>query len=1130
MKLKKELKLSNRTHKVYKILQDTTNNSELVNIGLTESQSCFSLPEKKGFLWKTKIPKGKYWFGIELIGQDTIKNGNTDAKSTLTKSHFRDCPISFIISNASRSSSGVFEVWGSKTNFTIFFDVSKLKDCPNELNEKRTFYLPFQLTIKNIINGQPQDQNQVQFEDYMIIEVDKYMPHLNFKFEPIRSNLVYSSVNPQYIKVGTLHVSHSADYSCAPIIENASFSMTSLMEGDDDKKTEHHDRIYISEEDMRVVEKRGLHFAPGETKSFDVVLDMKCANNPHNDKDIYKVMINYNDKTESCGEFQLDRNKTITSAKVTFEYRDSRRNNIQCDITEKNEVEVPLLLLNNTKQDVTYPMNICFTNTADAIDESRRNAAVLVWDVKLEVGEVEGGEINTNGEELKKLFGNSYNGPWALTPKNERIKSFTIEIKASQIKSITPSQEEDETFAVVPLKISYYVLEDKNGDQYTYERGKITIKSKNTSIQSKTIKIRLKKNPNPKWLCVDFGTSAVVALGGIKIDKYSLYNLNETKEKLLKNVYSNENDKPKIQIIDEESGCLISSVACFNPQNNAIYDNIEEDGNNYRDLPLWFSPSASDLHKDYLLPCLKTIIGYDVLPRIFNDSISSSFEYSIEQGRTTKLFEDDKPTPLRKVQKVTEIIYRQLFSYYLAKTKCNKLVLSVPNSFTPLNIEAVKKLARKVMPNIYPEYLRTISESDAVACYYIMHNEKFINNGELEEDTKEKIKKHEQVLVFDMGAGTLDITWFEKTEENGQTVVDIKGKLGVNKAGNYLDYKIGCILAKIFEKKLINKTESDKLKLFNNALLYELEKANENVAGNDLRIELKKYIIQLKKNLHENVNLPQLVLQGNKYPQINANEILQHNDKELNFKKVISEMTEEVLETFYNRYKDDGLDIDVVIFSGRSTILKEIRENVKQTIDKKHVNKKILYADICSDKLLYGIDFKYSDNSTKLKTIVAEGALAYVTLRNEKTFKLNNKPFYASFGLILHGDGLNKYKYIPLIDNSMSAKDNKIESDSVPIDPQSYGQIDLIQSYSDDPVEDYKQKKFDTISKLYTRYIEDNEYEFSVKLKMILNPEDEVSLEFSDAQGIIRMDAHDDFDNDSLRKSLWPVVFNINKE
>ena len=102
--------------------------------------------------------------------------------------------------------------------------------------------------------------------------------------------------------------------------------------------------------------------------------------------------------------------------------------------------------------------------------------------------------------------------------------------------------------------------------------------------------------------------------------------------------------------------------------------------------------------------------------------------------------------------------------------KVNKLILTYPNTYTPVHLNTLSTIAHKVFPNIRPGYLKFVGESDAVAAYYM-------NNWNDYHDNKEDIEKDETVLVYDMGAGTLDITVFNKRFVNKKYEIEILGKI-----------------------------------------------------------------------------------------------------------------------------------------------------------------------------------------------------------------------------------------------------------------------------------------------------------------------------------------------------------------
>ncbi len=119
-------------------------------------------------------------------------------------------------------------------------------------------------------------------------------------------------------------------------------------------------------------------------------------------------------------------------------------------------------------------------------------------------------------------------------------------------------------------------------------------------------------------------------------------------------------------------------------------------------------------------------------------------------------------------------VHQQLENEDSLTSVLNKIVLSYPNTFSPLHIKHIKEdVILQQFPEFDKNHIKFISESDAVAMYYA--------------GNKYDKAKPEYVLVYDMGAGTLDITYFYITRKDEKTNINIIGKSGKTTAGNYLD-------------------------------------------------------------------------------------------------------------------------------------------------------------------------------------------------------------------------------------------------------------------------------------------------------------------------------------------------------
>ena len=129
-----------------------------------------------------------------------------------------------------------------------------------------------------------------------------------------------------------------------------------------------------------------------------------------------------------------------------------------------------------------------------------------------------------------------------------------------------------------------------------------------------------------------------------------------------------------------------------------------------------------------------------------------------------------------RISSIFNEAYSALFKYFIfpeSKDKSiNKLVLTYPNTYTPAHLKVLERIALETFPKVRSGYLRFVSESDAVSAYYLQNWDSFNKGRNISDD--------ETVLVYDMGAGTLDITLFSKRlNKNGKIEVNILGKITI---------------------------------------------------------------------------------------------------------------------------------------------------------------------------------------------------------------------------------------------------------------------------------------------------------------------------------------------------------------
>lgn len=1153
MELKTDLNLIDRKFEVDLAHLAFKENLKTLHPEVLDTNGWLELPMGRGFLWfTTALPKGTFDFEIKLGETKLSLDGD---------------PIECEIHNSGRKSKGQFKVDGCRTDFKLFFNPSTIKDCPETIDVNRTYILPFRLVLNNINDS----DDCKEFEDYLEITIKAFKPSLILEFIPKEKEIVYSKDNNQKPQVGVLRVSHNAPFKCAPDISNESFHIQCIIKepGNQENPIVHEDLLRLIVDEEECIECFVNHLSPKGTRTIEypVILDLNNVQNPQSAKtpDKCEVHVIYQERLINSGSFNIKRNPNLTRILTTISMPQLSGETLCKDISwsDGDIVDMGELLL---EEDQKTDINLRFENTADADDRKRPHAAVLVWGIKIASIKAlsnKDGILMKEGKSLTDMISIDVNESQKWSLKHHDHCEAKITIRGDNLLALQPSPTESETFAELLLEIYYHAFADKTGE--LYEKFVSNSFESDQYLCHQSFKIKLKHVPQSEWLCVDFGTSAVVASFADSIwDEDPLIDLKTQKSHLLKHVYT-DTEKAKIEVNDENDK-LISSTVIFNDSSTTTDDilNVSKNPADYKNYKIWFSPSAEAVLVEYQLPCLKNIIGYKHLPNIFRDSFKQRFKYYVCNGGTNPVersLVDKKGKISMEVDIVSQVVYKQLFCHYLSQRlkneneleprPFNKLVLSVPNTFTPLNTESIRRLARKVMPDIFPEYLYTVSESDAVACYYLSHFSQFVQNTEgIDSELLNQLSCHENVLIYDMGAGTLDLTWFEKKKESELTTVTVKGKMGISKAGNYLDYVLANIITQLYERSLYNgkrgknpkqgKTEEpnvddSQLQIMKDALILDYEESVNKKFNSKDRKALKDYVKELKKCLdHGNSKLKDLRIDGKNleliidaeavdFKGITINDIVNHDD----FKKFLDDITKNVLHNFASRFGDDKkMDVDVLVFSGRSTSLQAIRNSVKEHI--KTVRKSdtdILFADICEMRFSKDIQLTGKDNSL-LKTVVTHGALAYANFMEDSHFAINNsEPFFATYGIVLKWNN-GVMDWVPLIGKEVEkmSKNNGIYENEW----KSYtkcAEIDLIQSYSPNVLEDYQNHNFEAISKLGE--LGGRNW---IKLRWDSNfVEGKTSVlqyfrSHQDNNGV-ELNPHDDFNNETLRKSLWPVSF-----
>ncbi len=507
---------------------------------------------------------------------------------------------------------------------------------------------------------------------------------------------------------------------------------------------------------------------------------------------------------------------------------------------------------------------------------------------------------------------------------------------------------------------------------------------------------------NEEWLSLDFGTSAIAMARGHR-DELSSNSIID-----LPPLFQNRKDKDAPKFVS-----------------SAVMINIKDKPTEITD-PEFVRIGVDDMalyqEGNIVLPTVKRLIGYE--------------DYPLE--RDIMILQNNKKvkTNILKVDSLLQVIYSSCIDtglkgrndYEDQKTikQVKKLVITVPNIFTDF-------IKGKIKSMFNPGQFRKrelISESDAVLCYYEYNRAKLTD----------KYPEDENVLIYDMGAGTLDITLanlkYKRDEEgNKKCEINILYRIGTYLGGNNIDFifanflknKIKEILKKNAPKKI---HDTDKFEEIVNSLLID-----------DITLKTKiKDEFKISISKHGSVKIPNETFQevkGNEdyYKLIPDEFILNMSDLE----------KDELMEEFYRMNTKEVFDIihrniklptiHKIIFSGRSVEFKGIKERVINNIKK--------YTQVIETIKLEGNELKYA---------VSLGAIIYAT-NKDVYYTLKDDRVHYNVGLIAdREDNLPGHQFKPLIQYSTLGLEDKIFMFEGKVRIPTDRQLKLIQSFSDTPL------------------------------------------------------------------------------
>lgn len=1019
--------------------------------------------------------------------------------------------------------------------FDIYFDYSAIVDCSDR--GCKEFVINYTVKVKMDKDNESKEKSG---EITVILEKLVSKPELSLKIREIEYNAstvedtliicnsnthAYAptiSIRPtsiyfekNYEKImDVAHIHYGEACPAGPNKDYLPFGVPILTE------TRQNGSSYPADYVKRIFPKAGYEM------DVPISLDFSNICNPSETAEEYKLVIEYEYWTDDNPENpELNQRATLPFTLLRNNARNELRVELQdvsCTNVINESFHVPSVNIKKQDEDdgeMSYPFQIHIRNAANVMQSAYPNAGIVIKNLSI-------GDLTLDNA-------NAFNKTDRVEPSVFAKKEISGKRVDSGNVKLFPMESVDIEIIISPGHVTRFSdlsgTEIFNADlcqriQFDYYVDSTGEDKPEWRKYDSCVLFGLEIPPTSEWMGVDFGTSAVVALYGNSRNDNLICDLEGIKWNILRAAYGNTDGRAKV----EDEKMFINSNIVLNDKGNRTEGfkyTVAGGGmstTNYREARILFSPGDQfDYNK--LLPSLKSMMGHKRVP--------------------SKDQRPDYRDKMPLVDDVYQTAYNELFDLYLSRItdgrKVEKIVMTYPNTFATLHVQRLKEMAKKCLHTLRDDYIVTISESDAIAYKYLTRRKKLLESANLDQHISENIDQH--VLVYDMGAGTLDITYFTNilNKVDNKREVDIVGKYGISKAGNYLDYVLAEIVVELCEvrgfkeatsgAKLKDYISCDAKRTLEIGACYELKKYVKNV--------LKPAMAEFEdaESVPENVMMPEwkgmsfekrvhkqpvseyedtASVPGGEWETIslNLNEIpLKEVFNNPKFTTFIKNVSTDVVQGC--KANIDNMSVDVVVFSGRMTCFKSIRKAV---------------VDALGERDTISLDITEGHGNNFLKSSVIEGALNYVEtfIKNEEFRMLPKRLFYCSYCVLvrLYDDTILVHCVINNKTTGFMAKER--------INLSNADDIYLLQTYAHDI--DSIKKDFegnrDLTTVLVHRKVHDEQGLHDVTVRVETSSDDKFKQGTSHV--LLMLDAcqirtlpKENFESDAFIKSSWPVVF-----
>ncbi len=311
------------------------------------------------------------------------------------------------------------------------------------------------------------------------------------------------------------------------------------------------------------------------------------------------------------------------------------------------------------------------------------------------------------------------------------------------------------------------------------------------------VALGLEQLPGRNWLCIDFGTSAIAAaVGSDAYDNFKIIPLQSIRLLDGENRSYGSEDPGNAE---RNTPFLPSWVICDADQRTA------GPGAGSPAWPAGFPKSRPAS----IRPGEATFLGLPALDHQLEEKagrmifslkswLGKSSRFIRLREKVRYLLNSTEVTDgLLPLDAVVESSFAALTEAYLLRVpylQADQIALCHPNTFTARHKERLHAIASRALMRrlkiASPEHIRLISESDAVAYHYCTERLRDEPRG-----------GEERILVYDFGAGTLDLSIIQ-VEWNREPCYPknwtVEGRIGVPVAGNFIDE----ILARLVDRLL----------------------------------------------------------------------------------------------------------------------------------------------------------------------------------------------------------------------------------------------------------------------------------------------------------------------------------------